>query len=95
MIQSTGDAGGDQAMADEPEPEPGSGTEAADWEWEDLSARHAGISLPHTLDLLKATVGDAARDAPVADVIKEVGDAIAADADARTSSPCGCHRPGR
>ena len=42
-------------------------------EWEDLSARHAAISLPQTLDLLKTTVVDAGPDATVTDVIREVG----------------------
>ena len=58
-------------MAEEPAAA-AAGAAAAGWEWEDLSARHASISLPYTLELLKSSVADADDDAAVMDVIKEV-----------------------
>ncbi|XP_043194604.1 ubiquitin carboxyl-terminal hydrolase 25-like [Amphibalanus amphitrite] len=63
-----GGAGGDQPMAEEPED---CASTATSWQWEDLSARHAAISLPQTLDLLKATVDAALPDTSVKEVLKE------------------------
>ncbi|KAF0295561.1 Ubiquitin carboxyl-terminal hydrolase 25 [Amphibalanus amphitrite] len=63
-----GGAGGDQPMAEEPED---CASTATSWQWEDLSARHAAISLPQTLDLLKATVAAALPDTSVKEVLKE------------------------
>ena len=68
-LQCAGGAGGDQPMADEPS---AGAAAASDWQWEDLSARHAGISLPHTLDLLKTMAAAALPDTDVKEVVKEV-----------------------
>ena len=81
-MQSTGGAGGDhdQPMAYEP----AAGVAAGWHQWEDISARHASISLSQTLELLRATVGEAPPGTGLPELLRDVSWRVAPGSVSRT-----------